>query len=236
MKKISKPILIILVAAFTLFSLIGCVSGKYKKEVSLLKEEKWDLEQKNFKLENDVIQMNYRCELLIKELQKAYSSNSNKESEIKQIAEKPITPKKKYDWFANKLNAKGLEVVARDDNPAIVISDLFNPGSITLSESGKKKLKEAGKIIKSEVPAAMIRIDGYTDNIPIQKAVKYASNTDLSLARAKAVKAFLTKECRFKEDHISVRGLGEKDPIADNKNESGKKKNRRVELVVILNS
>ena len=236
MNRIARKMVVLATSAVAIISLVGCATANLRSENEILKQEKWELEQKTAKLENDVIQKNYQCELLINEMQKTTPPEKSTEmtQEVKKIAAKQVAPAKKYEWFAKKLTGKGLEVMSRDDNPTVVITDLFGSGSTELTEAGKKHLKEAGKIIKSEVPAAALRIDGYTDNTPIQKAVKYESNTDLSQARAEAVKKFMEKECRFKEENITARGLGEKNPIADNKTEAGKKKNRRVEIVVIL--
>lgn len=228
MRSIVKKLSVAIIMVGIIVSVMGCASGKYKKEITSLKQEKWELQQKNTKLEGDVIQWNSRCALLIEELRR---SGGYDENEI--ITTKPITSEEE-EILAKKLKSKGLEVISRDGNPAIVISDLFNAGSISLTDSGQKKLKETGKIIKSESPTASIRVDGYTDNTPIQKSVKYESNTALSQARADVVKDFLAKECGLTEANISTRGLGDKNPIADNKTAEGKKKNRRVEIIVII--
>jgi chemotaxis protein MotB len=226
MKKIIGRLGIVIIGLIIIASIVGCASEKYKKELVSLRQEKWELEQKNTKLENDVIQLNYRCELLIKELKKSDT--------VEEKLETPVIYGQQQDkGLAKKLKNKGLEVVSRDGNSTVVISDLFNAGVTSLSDSGKKKLKEVGKIVKSEAEVCALRIDGYTDNTPIHKPVKYKSNEEISLARAEVVKDFLVKECGFIAENISVSGLGEKNPIADNKTESGKKKNRRVEIVIL---
>ncbi|MFH1230685.1 MAG: OmpA family protein [Planctomycetota bacterium] len=219
-----KKVIVIITGLIILTSVISCASEQYKKEIGILKQEKWELEQKNARLENDLLQFNYRCELLIKELKKGDA--------VEGKLEMPVIYGQQQDKdLAKKL--KGLEIVSRDGNITVVISDLFNAGVTSLSDSGNKKLKEAGKIIKSEAGSCHFRIDGYTDNTPIHKVVKYKSNEEISLARAEVVKDFLVKECGFIAENISVTGLGEKNPIADNKTEAGKKKNRRVEIVIL---
>lgn len=225
MNRIANKMIIIITGLTILTSVISCASGRYKSEIEALTQEKWELEQKNTKLENDVLQLNYRCELLLKELKK--NGLGEGKSEMPAISEQ-----QQDKDLANKLKGKGLEVVSRDGNTAVVISDIFNAGEKSLSDSGKKKLKEAGKIIKSEAGSCHFRIDGYTDNTPVHKSVKYKSNKELSSARAEVVKDFLVKECGFMVENISVSGLGEKNPIADNKTEIGKKKNRRVEIII----
>jgi len=56
------------------------------------------------------------------------------------------------------------------------------------------------------------------------------SNKTLSEDRAKAVMAEIVKQ-RIDAKRLSVVGFGQEKPIADNKTEEGKAKNRRVELV-----
>jgi len=226
MTKTMKKLTVIITGLIILTSVISCASEKYKKEVATLKQEKWELEQKNAKLENDVVQFNYRCELLIQELRKSDAVGERLETPV-------IYGQQEDKGLAKKLKGNGLEVISRGGNNAVIMSDLFNVGAGSLSDSGKKKIKEEGKIIKSEAGSYRLRIDGYTDNTPMHKSVKYKSNNDLSLARAEVVKDFLVKECGFIAENISVSGLGEKNPIADNKTETGKKKNRRVEIVIL---
>jgi chemotaxis protein MotB len=218
-----KKIMVIIIG-LVMTSLISCTTANYKKEAATLSQENWELAQKNAKLENDVLQLNYRCELLIKELKK----NDATEEKLETPA---IFGQKPDNGLAKKL--KGLEVVSRDGNPTVIMSDLFNAGAISLSDSGEKNLRKTGKIIKAEIGTCTLRINGYTDNAPIHKSTKYKSNEELSLARAGVVKDFLVKECGLIAENISVAGLGEKNPIADNKTDAGKKKNRRVEIVIL---
>jgi len=147
-----------------------CLNKDHKRDIGLLKQQKWEAEEQSKKLKGDVVQLTHRCEFLIQELRK-----SSMESEKMYEPKMPFIHKEN-GVLAKKLGSKGLETVIREGNPAVVVSDLFNAGSTTLSDAGKKKLKEAGEIIKTEAGTFALRIDGYTDNTPIQKATKYQSN------------------------------------------------------------
>ncbi len=59
-------------------------------------------------------------------------------------------------------------------------------------------------------------------------------NQVLSEERAKAVKDYLVSK-NIKPDQIYYKGLGSTKPIASNKTEEGRKLNRRVEFVIVLN-
>lgn len=83
--------------------------------------------------------------------------------------------------------------------------------------------KLAGALLKKDYT---ITINGYTDNSGSQK-----HNTDLSLQRGMAVRDFFIQK-RMRSDKIIVNGFGEENPIDSNKTKEGKKKNRRVEIII----
>ena len=76
-------------------------------------------------------------------------------------------------------------------------------------------------------PSLVIRITGHTDNVGSDKA-----NQILSEGRANAVRDEIIKRGIIPE-RIEAEGKGEEEPIADNKTEEGRAKNRRVEFTII---
>ncbi len=81
-----------------------------------------------------------------------------------------------------------------------------------------------------ETEGGAVKVVGHTDNVPIRTA-RFASNLQLSQARAKAVGDLLQTKLS-KPDRISVEGKGADAPIADNASREGRAKNRRVEIVI----
>jgi outer membrane protein OmpA-like peptidoglycan-associated protein len=71
-----------------------------------------------------------------------------------------------------------------------------------------------------------VAIEGHTDSVGTEDY-----NLQLSKQRADAVREYLVKE-GVQEDVITAIGLGMSQPIAGNESADGRKKNRRVELVV----
>jgi len=76
-------------------------------------------------------------------------------------------------------------------------------------------------------PTLKIKINGYTDNVGKPK-----ENLILSENRAKAVYNYLILE-DIAPNRLSYKGFGEKKPVASNKTEKGRAKNRRTEFVVV---
>lgn len=72
-----------------------------------------------------------------------------------------------------------------------------------------------------------LKISGHTDN-----QGQAAANMKLSEKRAKAVMNYLVSK-GIAQDRFKVEWFGSKKPIADNKTEAGRQKNRRVEMLII---
>ncbi len=92
-------------------------------------------------------------------------------------------------------------------------------------------LSELDKVVQlmNENPNLKIQINGYTDDVG-----KPNDNLALSTARAVSVINYLLQK-GIQKERLTFKGFGETNPIADNKTEEGKAKNRRTELSVISN-
>lgn len=110
---------------------------------------------------------------------------------------------------------------------------LFHSGSSSLNEQGIKPLNTISRVLE-RYPHRDICIEGHTDNVPIGPKIKkkYATNWELSTARAITVKNHMVKNFRLNQSRIAVKGYGPFKPIASNDTPEGKAKNRRVVIVV----
>jgi OOP family OmpA-OmpF porin len=101
----------------------------------------------------------------------------------------------------------------------------FETGSANIRSSSYRLLNE---IFESAVVAEGLKLGvyGHTDN-----AGTDAINLPLSEQRANSVRAYLLKK-GLGEGRVEAKGFGSAKPIADNKTEAGKSKNRRVEIVL----
>ncbi len=105
-------------------------------------------------------------------------------------------------------------------------------------DSGSEKIKPEGRILLDTIAANLIslgnriRIEGHTDTDPIQTS-KFASNWELSTARATETLRYLTGKFPFRPESLSASGYGEYIPVAPNDSPEGKARNRRVDIVIL---
>jgi len=77
-----------------------------------------------------------------------------------------------------------------------------------------------------------IRVEGHTDNIPIHTD-QFASNWELSAARATRMTRILILDHGFAPHRLSASGYAEFHPVASNASPDGRSQNRRVDIIVL---
>lgn len=102
----------------------------------------------------------------------------------------------------------------------------FESKSFELTAESKIILDEAVVTISAS-PELQIEVQAHTDYKGSGKL-----NLQLSEQRALSVKAYLISK-GVNENQLTAKGYGESQPIADNKTEEGRAKNRRVELKLV---
>ncbi len=105
---------------------------------------------------------------------------------------------------------------------------LFSSGDARLSNSALELLGGIAEVLKGA--ASPVRVEGFTDDIPINTA-QFPSNWELSTARASAVVQLFIEE-GVEPERLAAIGYGEFQPVADNDTEEGRSANRRVVLMI----
>jgi outer membrane protein OmpA-like peptidoglycan-associated protein len=116
----------------------------------------------------------------------------------------------------------------RDSDRGIVINlpdVLFSFNSSNLTSRARSTAREIADVI-NQAPTRRIAVEGHTDNIG---TIDY--NYRLSDSRARAVQKEL-ELCNVAPRRITTRALGETEPIASNRTEQGRRRNRRVEIII----
>jgi outer membrane protein OmpA-like peptidoglycan-associated protein len=101
----------------------------------------------------------------------------------------------------------------------------FDTGKAEIKAESEAALVEIAKLM-TQRPALRVFVVGHTDMVGDP-----AANLKLSLARAQSVVSALTGKYGVAAARLMPYGNGPYSPVASNKNEGGRGKNRRVELV-----
>ncbi len=111
---------------------------------------------------------------------------------------------------------------------------LFEFGQVDITAEGRDILKRVGDIL-NQMDMGRLRIIGHADNRRIRHTArhKYPSNWELSAGRAAAVVAFFQRQCDIDPQLMEVVGHSFYHPVADNRHETGRALNRRVEIIVV---
>lgn len=103
---------------------------------------------------------------------------------------------------------------------------LFDHDKSNLKAEGKAQLDALADKINKDDRVVDVKIVGHTDSDGSE-----AYNQALSMRRATTVRDY-TVEKGVKPEIISVTGMGESQPVADNSTKEGRAQNRRVEVMV----
>lgn len=101
---------------------------------------------------------------------------------------------------------------------------LFDTGKAVIKSESTPLLNEVVALLKNNAPLKL-SVEGHTDNVGDKRA-----NVELSKKRAASVVKYLTDN-GIDGKRLRFAGKGDSMPLADNRSEDGRAKNRRVELV-----
>ncbi|MEE9333715.1 MAG: OmpA family protein [Granulosicoccaceae bacterium] len=99
----------------------------------------------------------------------------------------------------------------------------FEPGSVSLTGESKTSLAQLVQLLRA-YPQFKIRVAGHTDNTGRPEV-----NLRISKQRAQAVANYLLQRS-VGRDQVIAQGYGATRPIADNGDEAGRARNRRIEI------
>ncbi len=114
----------------------------------------------------------------------------------------------------------------------IQASVLFPSGSAVLQPQAQTILGNLALVLKDSTNP--VHVEGYTDDVPIETP-QFPSNWELSAARAASV-VRLFQEQKLDPARLAAVGYAEFHPVADNKTEEGRARNRRISLVISKNA
>ena len=141
----------------------------------------------------------------------------------------PVAPRLK-PLLAAAILADRLEVNEDATSSHVIIhgDKFFDPGS---AEIRPELLSVVGHIAAAidQVPGVVL-VSGHTDDQPMRRSLRFPSNYELSLERARGVAALLAQAAPGHA--IRSEGLADSQPLASNATPQGRARNRRVEITL----
>jgi chemotaxis protein MotB len=135
---------------------------------------------------------------------------------------------------------KQAKMVAGAEGMRIDLEDLaeqleYDSGEVRVKPAGLVILDKIAEFLRNTASDRSIRVEGHADNMEIGPSLKSAfpSNWELSRARAAGVVRYLAEKGGLDSAKLSAVGYGATRPVAGNATEAERKRNRRVEIVVL---
>ncbi|MGE3975029.1 MAG: OmpA family protein [Bdellovibrionales bacterium] len=147
------------------------------------------------------------------------------EAKVQEMIDKSMSEAEKQEVIASiRHDAAGVEIT-------LASAALFPSGSDQFSDTGLKAINKIGAVLKAS--GKKIIVQGHTDNQPISTS-RYASNWELSAARATKIVRYLASRFSIPGERLVVVAYADKKPIASNDTEEGRSKNRRIEIMMAM--
>jgi chemotaxis protein MotB len=129
---------------------------------------------------------------------------------------------------------KRKEIAVHLEPDGLVISlreaGFFDSGSAAMKAQAEDAFRRVAQVLQ-EHPYG-VRIEGHTDTVPIHTS-QFASNWELSTARATELVKLLIEEHGIAAERLSAAGYAEFHPVASNATSKGRQLNRRVDVVIL---
>lgn len=208
-------------ASMVLILMIGCAGGNQE----LVQEKDQEIEQLRTQLHQ--LEKNLDTE---KNLNHTLSAEQEK---IKSDLAKEQQLNQNYKQRIEQLNGGSNSGYVLGNRIVLTSAVLFKGGSADLSPKGLQYMNEILETL-AKYPNREILIEGHCDNVPIAPGYrwKYASNWELSAARALTVLHYFEDNSKIDPKRLAAVAYGEHRPTAKNNFPAGRSQNRRVEIVV----
>jgi chemotaxis protein MotB len=158
----------------------------------------------------------------LEELRKAQAATEARTALYKQLIQK----------FKKLTDAGQLRIELRDGRMILQLPNdvLFDSGQAAVKPDGQRAIGQVAGVLKT-LGGRKFQVAGHTDNVSIDRA-KFASNWELSTARAVAVVRYLASQ-GVASEALSAAGYGEFAPLVANDTAEHKAKNRRIEISLV---
>jgi len=201
------------------------------------KVKQLETDNEGLKKQNEELQANLgKKEEEQRDLQGKYDELSKSS---KQLAEAKAELEKKSSEYENlaqslkkEISDGKIELSELKGRMTVKMKDkiLFASGSALIGKEGQSALDKVAGALK-DVKGKIIRVEGHTDNDPVDPKGNFPTNWHLSTARALAVVQHL-QGAGVDARMLSAAGYGEFHPLVANDSAAHKSQNRRIEIVL----
>lgn len=201
----------------------------------------------NARHQKDVEAMQASTDALKADLANARAQNQTNEDLIASLTNQVAALQKEKEQVSKSSKSLEEEMRSQLESKDVTISKLqgrltvnivdrvmFDSGEAVLKPDGEVVMRKIAQILQ-EHPQLAIHVVGHTDNVPIRQTAqsRFASNWELSTARALAAVHFLTEHAGVDSHRVGAVGYGEFRPVADNSTPEGRAKNRRIAITIL---
>lgn len=111
----------------------------------------------------------------------------------------------------------------------------YESGEVKVQPAGLPILEQLTTYLKTTAVLQQVRVEGHSDDMEIGPSLKgqFPTNWELSKARAAGIVRYLIEKGGMDSAKLSAVGYGPSRPLASNATDEGRKKNRRIEVVLI---
>ncbi len=192
-----------------------------QKELSLVKLEK-SLNEKKHNIDRMTAELNKR-DARLKELETILFRKDSVVKALRNVVSDALLG----------FEEEGLSVDIRNGKVYVSLDEnlLFPSGSTVVNPRGKDALRKLAQVLERN-PEINITIEGHTDNVPYKSKGEIKDNWDLSVMRSTSIIRIILENSKIDPKRLTASGKGEFSPIATNKTNEGRAKNRRTEIIL----
>ncbi len=207
-----------------------------RNQVSVLETRNENLERNLDDLNLALTEINESCSEQMREM----SFELDKQKSIIAMQSTVInrldnTKKEIEESLKEQIEAKEIQIEEMENRLKVTLVDkiLFNTGQAQVNPRGREVLAKVADSLTAQSSHAVM-VEGHTDNVPIGSGLKnrFASNWELSAARAISVVRFLQEE-GVDPTKLSAAAFGPYQPVASNDTAEGRSRNRRIEIILV---
>jgi chemotaxis protein MotB len=210
-----------------------------QQQVALIEQQRNETAAEILRLQQEELRLNGDLASLVKDRSRLKQSTEQLQLALAELSARKVEAERRVaefrtllSRFKNLIDAGTLRVTIADGRMVLQLPTdvLFDSGSARLSKVGQETVGQVALVLK-DMPERRFQIEGHTDNVPIHNA-QYRSNWELAAGRALGVVRAMS-DAGMQGTLLSAASYGEYHPTASNDNETNRKENRRIEIVLV---